>query len=143
MFLDQIPPTSEIKWLCLDVDGYKIVNVYKSLLKPLQSLDLPVFPHHCLYAGVCNCRYVDWGYDDNSADGECLAGWASIKDITFLYFAKDAPSFHSSCWNLAFARCSRIRDRRFLEKFLRSQNQPSLFHNTTPQFAFSGPSTPI
>ena len=28
--LDQSPPTSEIKWLCVDIDGYKIVNVYKS-----------------------------------------------------------------------------------------------------------------
>ena len=28
-FLDQSPPTSEIKWLCVDVDGYRIVNVYK------------------------------------------------------------------------------------------------------------------
>ena len=27
--LDQSPPTSEIEWLCEDVDGYKIVNVYK------------------------------------------------------------------------------------------------------------------
>ena len=27
--LDQPPPTSEIEWLCMDVDGYKIVNVYK------------------------------------------------------------------------------------------------------------------
>ena len=31
--LDQSPPTSEIKCLCMDVDGYKIVNVYKSLPK--------------------------------------------------------------------------------------------------------------
>ena len=27
--LDQFSPTSEIEWLCVDVDGYKIVNVYK------------------------------------------------------------------------------------------------------------------
>ena len=27
--LDQSPPTSEIEWLCVDVDGYKIVNIYK------------------------------------------------------------------------------------------------------------------
>ena len=26
---DQSPPTSEIEWLCVDVDGYKIINVYK------------------------------------------------------------------------------------------------------------------
>ena len=27
--LDQSPPTSEIEWLCVDVGGYKIVNVYR------------------------------------------------------------------------------------------------------------------
>ena len=43
--LDQSPPTSEIEWLCLDVDGYKIVNVYKPPPTRLQTLDLPVFPH--------------------------------------------------------------------------------------------------
>ena len=44
-FLDQSPPTSEIEWLCVDVDGYKIVNVYKPPPTRLRTLDLPVFPH--------------------------------------------------------------------------------------------------
>ena len=35
--LDQSPPTSEIEWLCVDVDGYKIVNVYKPLPTRLRS----------------------------------------------------------------------------------------------------------
>ena len=26
----------------------------------LQTLDLPVFPHPCLYAGDFNCRHADW-----------------------------------------------------------------------------------
>ena len=29
MLLDQSPPKSEIEWLCVDVDGYKIINIYK------------------------------------------------------------------------------------------------------------------
>ena len=41
--LDPSPPTSEIEWLCVDVDGYKIVNVYKPLPTRLQSLDLQCF----------------------------------------------------------------------------------------------------
>ena len=69
--LEQSPRTSEIEWLCVNVDGYKIVNVYKPPPPTrLQSLNLSVFPHLCLYA--------DWGYDDNSPNGESLAGWASI-----------------------------------------------------------------
>ena len=42
--LDQSPPTLEIEWLCVDVDGYKIVNVYKPPPTRLRSLDLPLFP---------------------------------------------------------------------------------------------------
>ena len=49
-FLDQFLPTSEIEWLCVDVDGYKIINNYKPSPKRLRTLDLPVFPQPCLYA---------------------------------------------------------------------------------------------
>ena len=131
MLLDQSPPTSEIEWLCVDVDGYKIVNVYKPPPTRLRSLDLPVYPHPCLYAGDFNCRHADWGYDDNSPDGKCLAGWASINCLALLYNAKDAASFHSGRWNtgtnpdLAFVSVglnSRLPDRRVLDKFPRSQH---------------------
>ena len=150
MLLDQSTPTSEIEWLCVDVDGYKIVNVYKPPPTRLQTLDLPVFPHPCLYAGDFNCRHADWGYDDNSPDGECLAGWASISCLALLYNAKDAASFYSGRWNtgtnpdLAFASVgpnSRLPDRRVLDKFPRSQHRPSLI--TLPRFAMAVPSMPV
>ena len=99
--LDQSPSTSEIEWLCVDVDGYKIVNVYKPPPTRLQTLDLPVYPHPCLYFGDFNCRHAHWGYDDNSPDGERLAGWASINYFAFLYNAKDAGSFNSAAGTLA------------------------------------------
>ena len=101
MLLDQSPPTSEIEWLCVDVDGYKIVNVYKPPPTRWRSLDLPVFPHPCLYAGDFNLRHVDWGYNDNSPDGECLAGWASINCLVLLYNAKNAASFYFGPGTLA------------------------------------------
>ena len=75
----------------------------------LQTLDLPVFPHPCLYAGDFNCCHADWDYDDNSPDGECLAGWAIINCLALLYNAKDIASFYCGHWNtgtnpdLAFA----------------------------------------
>ena len=109
----------------MDVDGYKIVNVYKPPPTRLRTLDLPVFPHPCLYAGDFNCRHADWGYDDNSPDGECLAGWASINCLALLYNAKDAACFYSGRWDtgtnpdLAFASVgpnSRLPDRRVLDK---------------------------
>ena len=86
--LDQSPPTSEIEWLCVDV-----VNVYKPPLTRLRTLDLPVFPHPCLYAGDFNCRHADWGYDDNSPDGECLAGWASINCLPSYIMPRTLPVF--------------------------------------------------
>ena len=94
--LDQSSPTSEVEWLCVDVDGYKIVNVYKP--PPSVTLANPGSPsvsHPCLYADGFNCRHADWGYNDNSPDGECLAGWTSINCLVLLYNAKDAASFYS------------------------------------------------
>ena len=88
-----------------------------------------MFPHPCLYAGDFNCLHADWGYDDNSPDGECLAGWASINCLALLYNAKDAASFYSGRWNtgtnpdLAFSSVgpnSRLPDRHILDKFPRS-----------------------
>ena len=148
--LEQSPPTSKIEWLCVDVDGYKIVNVYKPPPTRLRTLDLPVFSHPCLYAGDFNCRHADWGYDDNSPDGEYLAGWASINCLALLYNAKDAASFYSGRWNtgtnpdLAFASVgpnSCLPDRRVLDKFPRSQHRPS--HITSPRFALAVPSMPV
>ena len=123
---------------------YKIVNVYKPPPTRLRTLDLQVFPHPCLYAGDFNCCHADWGYDDNSPDGECLAGWASVNYLALLYNAKDAASFYSGRWNtgtnpdLAFASVgpnSRLPDRRVLEKFPRSQHRPSLI--AQPRFAMA------
>ena len=124
--LDQSPPTSEMEWLCVDVDSYKIVNYYKPPPTRLRSLDLQKFPHPCLYAGDFNCRDVDCGYDDSNPDDECLAGWASINSLALLYNAKDATRFYFGRWNigansdLAFASVgpySRLPVRRVLEKF--------------------------
>ena len=95
----QSSPTSETEWLCVDVDGCKIVNVYKPPPIRLQVFDLPVFPHPCLYVGDFNCQHVDWGYDANKADGKCLVGWANTNNLFLLHIPKDAASFHSSRWN--------------------------------------------
>ena len=62
------------------------------------------------------------------------SGWASINSLVLLYYPKDSASFHYGRWNSgtnfdhAFASAdsdSRLPDRRVLEKFARSQHQPS------------------
>ena len=148
--LDQSPLTLEVEWLCVDIDGYKIVNVYKPSPTGMRFLDLPVFPHPCLYAGDFNCRHADWGYDDNNPYGECLTGWASINCLALLYNAKDAASFKLGRWNTgtnpdpAFASVgpnSRLPNKRVLEKFPRSQHRPSLI--TPARFDMAVPSMPV
>ena len=90
------------------------------------------------------------GYDDNSSNSECLAGWVSTNCLALLYNAKDVTSFYSGCWNTgtnpdpAFANVgpnSHFLDRHVLEKFARSQHQPLLI--TQPRFALAVPSMPI
>ena len=147
---DQSPTTSETEWLCVDVDRYKIVNIYKPPPTRLQVSDLPVFTHPCLYAGDFNCPHVDWGYNTNSADGDCLLAWASSNNLALLHDSKDEPSFHSGRWNtgtnpdLAFTtvgRDSRLPYRRVLEKFPRSQHRPSLI--TPPRLSLPVPGRPV
>ena len=142
--------TSETEWLCVDVDGYKIVNIYKPRPTRLQVSDLPVFTHPCLYAGDFNCPHVDWGYNTNSADGDCLLAWARSNNLALLHDPKDEPSFHSGRWNtgtnpdLAFTTVgpdSRLPYRRVLEKFSRSQHRPSLI--TPPRLSLPIPGRPV
>jgi len=61
--VDQSPEQSETEWLCADVAGYKIINVYKPLRSRLSPTTIPTFPHPSLYAGDFNCQHVNWGYN--------------------------------------------------------------------------------
>ena len=130
-FANQSPATSETEWLRVDVDGYRIVNVYKPPATRLQASDLPMFPHPVFYAGNFNCPHVNWGYRTSSADGECLVARASLDDLVPLHDPKDVAIFNSGRWNtgtnpdLTFASVgpdSRVSNRRILEKFPRSQH---------------------
>ena len=147
---DQSPVDSEIEWLCVDVAGLKIVNVYKPPPSRITPVCLPVFPHPCIYAGDFNCQHIDWGYRTNSPDGENLAVWAANNSLALLYDPKGAASFRSGRWNtgtnpdLAFASVSadnRLPDRRVLGKFPKSQHRPSLI--ITPKLVDLVPSEPV
>jgi len=49
--VDQSPEHSGTEWLCVDVAGYKINNVYKAPRSRLTPTTIPTFPHPSLYAG--------------------------------------------------------------------------------------------
>ena len=91
--VDQSPVTSEIEWLCVDVEGYRMVNVYKLPPTRLQASDLPVFPHPVLYVGDFNCPDVNWGYGTSSADEEWLVAWESLNGLFPLHDPKDVAPF--------------------------------------------------
>ena len=81
--------------LCVDVDGYRIVNVHKPPPTRLQASDLPVFLDLVLYADNFICPHVSWGNRTSSADGECLVAWASLDGLVHLHDPEDQATFHS------------------------------------------------
>ena len=128
---DHFPEGSATEWLCVDVNGVNIVNVYKPPPVSLTPNAIPGFPHPCLYAGDFNCQHTDWGYYSITPDRECLNDWAANSGLVLLHNAKDTPSFFSGRWNtgtnpdLAFSSASHNSwhlDRRTLEKFPRLQH---------------------
>ena len=134
----------------MDIDGYRIINVYKPPPTQLQASDLPVFPHPVLYAGDFNCPPVCWGYRTSSADGECLVAWTSLNGLVPLHDPKHVAAFNSGRWNtgtnpdLAFVSVgpdSRVPDRRILEKLSRSQHRPSRI--IPPRLTLPVPSKPV
>ena len=133
------PEGSATEWLCVDVDGINIANVYKPPPVCLTPNAILVFPHTCLYADDFICQHTDCGYHSITPDGKCVSDWAASSGLVLLNNPKDAPSFFSGRWNtvtnpdLAFASASHNSwhlDRRTLEKLPRSQHRPSLITST-------------
>ena len=87
---DQSLDGSVVEWLCVDVDGVKIANVYKPPTSRMIPSAISVFPHPCLYAGDFNCQHVDWGYSTTSPDGESLVDWVTKSNLALLHNPKDA-----------------------------------------------------
>ena len=88
----------------MDVDSYRIVNVYKPPHMQLQVSDLPVFSHPILYAGDFNCPHVNWGYRTSSANGECLVAWVSLNTFGASCF-RDVMSAGQTVFTYTCAQC--------------------------------------
>ena len=80
---DQSPDGSAMEWLCVDVDGLKIINVYKPPSSQFLPTAIPLFPHPSVYAGDFNCQHTNWGYNTSSPDGESLVDWATKGSLVF------------------------------------------------------------
>jgi len=86
--VDQSPEQSETEWLCVDVAGHKIVNVYKPPRSQLSPTVITRFPNPSLFVGGFNCQHVNWGYNKTSPDGESLDSWATANNLELLYNPK-------------------------------------------------------
>jgi len=58
---DQSPEHSKTEWLCVDVVGYEIINVYISPPSRFTPTTIPMFLHPSLQVGDFNCQHVKWG----------------------------------------------------------------------------------
>ena len=133
---DQSHEEPAIEWICVDVNGLKVINIYKPPTAQLSSTFIPTHAHPCLYAGDFSCQHADWSYASIRPDGVYLVDWANKNGLDLLHNPKDAPSFFSGRWNsgtnpdlpfLSLGRDSnRSHDKCVLEKFPRSQHRPSL-----------------
>ena len=148
--VDQSPEQSETEWLCVDVAGYKIINVYKPPRSRFTPTAIPTFPHPSLYVSDFVCQHVNWGYNKTSPDGESLDSWATSNNLGLLYNPKETASFFSHRWNVgtnqalafaSFGQDSRLPYRVVLGKFLRSPHRPSLI--TPPKLKLPAHSDPV
>jgi len=148
--VDQSPGQSETEWLCVEVVGCKLINVYKPTRSRFTPTAIPTFPYPSLYVGDFNCQHVNWRYNKTSPDVENLDSWATSNNLGLLYDRKEEASFSTHRWNVAtnpdlafanFGKDSRLPDRGVLGKFLRSQHRPS--HITPPKFKVPAHSDPV
>ena len=88
--VDQSPEQSETEWMCIDVAGCKIINVYK----PPRSRLAPIRPsrHFHIHTPVCNWWFQlpTWqlGYSKTSPNGESLNLRETANTLGLLYDAK-------------------------------------------------------
>ena len=92
---DQSPKESAIEWICVDVNGLKVIKVYKPPTTQLSPTSILTYAHPCLYAGDFNCQHADWGYSSNSRDVVNLVDWANKNALDLLHNPKNAPGFFS------------------------------------------------
>jgi len=79
--VDQSPKQSETEWLCVDVAGYKIINVYTPPRSRHTPTAIPTFPHPSLYVRDFNCQHINWVYSKTSPDSEILDIWATVNNL--------------------------------------------------------------
>ena len=61
----QSPEHLDTECLCVDVTGYKIINLYKPPSSRPTPTTIPTFSHPSPFVGDFNCQHVNWAYNNN------------------------------------------------------------------------------
>ena len=83
---------SETEWLCVDITGYTIVNVYKPPRSRFTPTAIPTFPHPALHVSDFKWQYVNWSYNRTSPDGERLDSQATSNNLGLLYYQRETAT---------------------------------------------------
>ena len=97
LFINLLKDCLATEKLRVDVDGCKLVNIYKPPNSQLTPTAIPVFQHPCLYSGDFNCWHTAWGYNSISPDGQFLANGAAQGNLVLFDNPKGVPSFFAGC----------------------------------------------
>ena len=131
-FIQKSPEGNPIEWITIDIDGCKIVNIYKPPPATITRRNLPTVTGPTIVCGDLNSRNTAWGYPDTNPNGHSITCWDDGVGLHLLYDKKDHPTFFSGRhkkWSnpdLSFVRtniaykCERI----VLDKFPKSGHCP-------------------
>ena len=115
--VDQSPEQSETEWLCVDVAGYKIINIYN--LHARDSLQRPSRRSHTPVCILATSTASMSPVVTTSPDSESLDPWATSSNLGHVGSNPDVAFAN-------FGQDSRLPDRRVLGKFPRSRHRPFL-----------------
>jgi len=81
LLVDRSPEQSETEWLCVDVAGYKIINVYKPPRSRFTPTAIPTFPTPVDMLATSTANMLTGAFNKTSPDGENLDSWATSNNL--------------------------------------------------------------
>lgn len=104
LFADQLRPTPSRDLLWLHVNNTTIVNVYKAsnVQETMHILQNWQIPDRCVVAGDFNSRHHSWQTGRATGQGNDIADWVSIHDLSLLNTPNKPTNLHGNTIDLAF-----------------------------------------
>ena len=90
----QSRPLLDTEWLYEDVNGYKIINIYKPPQRDCKHLTYECFLTQLFTLMTFNSTHTERGYNNNTADGYSLTTCANFIGLALLYNRKDTDLYN-------------------------------------------------